>query len=61
MLHNGVGAAVAITNISVTSVMDPVIKVTAWPQRAHCQCSQCHFVLDIPKSLFTININAAWT
>jgi TANFOR domain-containing protein len=52
------GTAVAITNISVTVSNGPVIKGTAGLSVLTVNVANASLLLDIPKSLFTVEINA---
>jgi TANFOR domain-containing protein len=54
----GVGTAVAITNISVTVSNGPVIKGTAGLSVLTVNVANATLLLDIPKSLFTVEITA---
>ncbi len=54
----GMGQLVSIKNITVTVTNGPVISGTAALDVLTVQLATASVVLDIPKSLFTININA---
>jgi TANFOR domain-containing protein len=54
----GMGQLVSIKNITVTVSNGPVIKGTAALDVLTVELATAAVVLDIPKSLFTININA---
>ncbi len=53
----GLGTAVSINNITVTVSNGPVIKGTASLEVLTLNIANAAVLLDIPKSLFTININ----
>ncbi len=53
----GLGTAVSINNITVTVSSGPVIKGSASLEVLTLNVANAAVLLDIPKSLFTININ----